>query len=170
MNKNLIFTLCTFLILSCCSDNSADLTKRIEKKLSEAIKKFEPTNNAFLFSVFHNDTCIIQIVHRSYVDILRHPDNSFGFALNLTFDPSFEAEKVYYEKFKQMEVYPDFKPYNFDGIPCYAIDLDKDIEKASKLTADILIKLYEMDEKSKLKLDLLDQGRIKNGNNLMPKN
>jgi hypothetical protein len=146
--------------LSCGSDNSADLTTRIENKLGQALKKFEPTNNAFLFSVFHNDTCIIQIVHRSYVDILRHPDNSFGFALNLTFDPTFETEKKYHEKFKQMEVFADFKPYDWDGIPCYAIDLDKDCEKASELTAKILKDLYGLDEKSKLTLELLDQGRL----------
>ena len=96
MIKRIFIVICTFLGLSCGSDNSADLTTRIENKLGQALKKFEPTNNAFLFSVFHNDTCIIQIVHRSYVDILRHPDNSFGFALNLTFDPTFETEKKYH--------------------------------------------------------------------------
>jgi hypothetical protein len=160
MIKKWFVILCAFLGLSCGSDNSVDLTTRIENELGEALKKFEPTNNAFLFSVFHNDTCIIQIVHRSYVDILRHADNSFGFALNLTFDQTFETEKAYHEKFKQMEVFADFIPYDWDGIPCYAIDLDKDFEKASKLTAKILLDLYGFDEKSKLKLELLDQGRL----------
>ena len=160
MIKKIFIVIGTFLGLSCGSDNSTDLTTRIENKLGQALKKFEPTNNAFLFSVFHNDTCIIQIVHRSYVDILKHADNSFGFALNLTFDPTFETEKAYHEKFKQMEVFADFKQYEWDGIPCYAIDLDKDFEKASKLTAKILTDLYGLDENSKLKLELLDQGRL----------
>ena len=65
MIKKLLFVVCTFLGLSCNSDNSADLATKIEVKLGQALKKFEPTNNAFLFSVFHNDTCIIQIVHRA---------------------------------------------------------------------------------------------------------
>jgi len=160
MIKRMILIICAFLGLSCGSDNSTDLTKQIEDKLAQALKKFEPTNNAFLFSVFNNDTCIIQIVHRSYVDILIHTDNSFGFALNLTFDPTFETEKVNHERFKKMDVYTDFKSYDWDGIPCYAIDLDKDLKKASKLTAEILKNLYGLDEKSKLKLELIDQGRI----------
>ena len=160
MIKKLIFILCAFPGLSCGSDSSTDLTERIENKLEQALEKFEPTNNAFLFSIFHTDTCIIQIVHRSYVDILRNPDNSFGFALNLTFDPTSEAEKAYHEKFKHMDVYADFKPYDWEGIPCYAIDLDQDVEKASELTAYILKNLYGLDEKSKLKLELLEQGRI----------
>jgi hypothetical protein len=160
MVKWIFFVICTFLGLSCGSGNSADLTTRIENKLGLALEKFEPTNNAFLFSVFHNDTCIIQIVHRSYVDILRHADNSFGFALNLTFDPTFETELAYHEKFKQMGFFADFKPYDLDGIPCYAIDLNKDFEKASKLTAKILKDLYGLADKSKLTLELLDQGRL----------
>jgi hypothetical protein len=160
MIKRLLFITCTLLGLSCNSDNSADLATKIEVKLGQALKKFEPTNNAFLFSVFNNDTCIIQIVHRSYVDILRHADNSFGFALNLTFDPTIETEKAYHDKFKQMGVFADFKPYDWDGIPCYAIDLDKDFKKASELTAKILKDLYGLDEKSKLTLELLDQGRL----------
>lgn len=149
-----------FLGLSCGSDNSAELTTRIEKELVESLKKFESTNNGFLFSVIYNDTYIIQIVHRSSVDILKPPDNSFGFALNLSFDPTFETEKTYHEKFKQMGNYADFTPYDWDGIPCYAIDLDKDIEKASKLTAEILKAVYGLDQKNKLKLELLDQGRL----------
>jgi hypothetical protein len=160
MIRKLFIVICTFLGLSCGSNNSTELTTRIENKLGQALKKFEPTNNAFLFSVFHNDTCIIQIVHRSYVDILRHPDNSFGFALNLTFDPTFETEKALNDKFKQMAEFADFIPYDWDGIHCYAIDLDKDFKKASKLTAGILKSLYGLDEKSKLKLELLDQGQL----------
>ncbi len=160
MIRKLFIVICTFLGLSCGSNNSSDMTTRIENKLEQALKKFEPTNNAFLFSVFHNDTCIIQIIHRSYVDILRHPDNSFGFALNLTFDSTFETEKALNERFKQMAEFDDFKPYVWDGIPCYAIDLDKDFKEASKLTSDILKNLYGFDEKSKLKLELLDQGQL----------
>jgi len=160
MIKKWLAIICAFLGLSCGSDNSVNLTTRIESKLEQALKKYEPTNNAFLFSVFHNDTCIIQIVHRSYVDILRLADNSFGFALNLTFDQTFEKEKAYHEKFKQMGVFADFKPYDWDGIPCYAIDFDKDFKKASELTTKILKDLYGLDEKSKLTLELLDQGRL----------
>jgi len=145
---------------NCRSKDSADLTTRIENKLGHALKKFAPTNNAFIFSVFHNDICIIQIVHRSYVDILRHADNSFGFALNLTFDPMFETEKTYHEKFKKMEVFADFKPYDWEGIHSYAIDLDKDINKTAKIAVEILKDLYDLDEKNKFILELINQGQM----------
>lgn len=160
MIKKIFIVICAFLGLSCGSEKPKDLKGKVEIKLNQALKKFEPTNNAFLLSIFHNDTCIVQIAHRSFIDITRHQDNSFGFALNLTFDQTFESEIENLKNFKQMDISNQFKYYEWDGIPCYAIDLDKDAEKASMIVADILKDLYGIDDNSKVEIELLDQGRI----------
>lgn len=92
MIKNIFIVTYAFLGLSCSSEKPQDLKSKVEIKLNQALRRFELTNNAFLLSIFHNDTCIVQIVHRSYIDMTRHQDNSFGFALNLTFDQTFKSE------------------------------------------------------------------------------
>ena len=160
MIKRLFIIICVFSGFSCESDKSNDLTSKIENKMEYALKKFESKNNAFLFSIFHNDTCIVQIVHRSYIEKTRQQFDTFGFALNLCFDTTSQQETVYLEKFQQLDISKEFVSNNWDGISCYAIDFDKNIKNAAKITALILNEIYGLDENSKLKIEVVNQGKL----------
>ncbi|MFC2152530.1 hypothetical protein ACFLSE_08385 [Bacteroidota bacterium] len=160
MIKRLFIIVCAFLGFSCESDKSNDMTSKIEKKLEYALNKFESKNNAFVVSIFHNDTCLVQIVHRSYIEKTRQQFDTFGFALNLSFDTTSQQETEYLEKFKQLDISKKFAPYDWDGIPCYAIDFAIDTKSAAKITALILKDLYGLDESSNLKIEVVNQGKL----------
>jgi hypothetical protein len=52
MIKRIFIVICTFLGLSCGSDNSADLTTRIENKLGQALKSLNQQIMHFSFRCF----------------------------------------------------------------------------------------------------------------------
>lgn len=162
MKRFYLFLTIVFLGLSCMRINKqTQMTEKIEIKLNEALNRFEPNNSGFLFSIFQNDTCILQIVHRSFSEITRNPNNEFGFAINLTFDPTFPKEIEFQKKFANMDISKSFIYYDWEGIPCYIKDFDKDIKNIAKVTSFLLTDLYGFKNDSTFDIDLIDQGQIK---------
>ncbi len=160
--KRFLLFICSILGLSCGSGApEEDLKARIETKLKDALTQFEPTNNAFLFTVYHNDTSIVQVVHRSYIEQTHQPNDEFGLVISVTFDPTFPKEVENHKKFKELAISKMFVSYELDEIPCYALDLDKDATKGAEVLTTLLTDLYGFDNKSKLEIELLDQGQLK---------
>jgi len=169
-----IFLFLTFIILgfSCTRVNKTDkitirikridmMTEQIHTKLKEAFDKFESSNNGFIISFFHKDTAILQIVHRSFSEKTRKPNDEFGFALNLTFDPTFSKETELYKEFSNMDISKFFTFYEWNGIPCYIKDFNRDIDKLAAETSHILTDLYGLKNDGEFEIELMDQGTIK---------
>jgi len=159
--KKTFIIVTAILIATSCDDleQSNGLISRIEDKLDEAITEFEPTNSSFLFTVFHNDTAIVQIVHRSVIEQTRHDNDEFGLAINLPFDPSFESELYHHDKFKKLNLSKSFTYYEWDGIPIYALDLGLDTKKSARIITQLLSEVYGYDLRSNFEMELLDQSK-----------
>ena len=181
--KNILFILLSITILSCSSKTSSNeknqnaengynttevdaktesmkMKDKIEKKLIDAVNQFESNNNAFLFTIFYSDTAIIQVVHASYIEALKKSNKSFGLALNVTFDPTFPQEIKNHAKFKELPISKDFTAYNWDGIPCYTLDLKTNTTRGAEIIDEILKGVYGINETNNIEIELLDQGKI----------
>ncbi len=160
--KRLLLFVFSILAVSCTDGKpTEDLKTRIETKLKDAVTQFEPTNNMFLFTVYSNDTAIVQVVHRSYIELTRQPDDNFGLVVNVTFDPTFAEEVDNHKKFKNLAISKEFVSYTYGGIPCYALDIDKNADKGAEVLTILLIELYGFDNDTNFETDLLDLGRLK---------
>lgn len=150
-----------FLFTSCARQYQADFSKDLKEKLEYAIQNFEPQNKAFILNVkaINNET-VFQIVHRSYAEQTRHKNDSFGFALQLTFPGHFQTMRAY-EKFKASSLPDDFVYYTYEGIPCYVIDLDKDIARTIRLTETLLTDIYGFKDISQFTAEISDEGEVK---------
>jgi hypothetical protein len=151
-----------FILIACClgcENQQVDIATKIEGKLNEAITKFEPTISQFLFTIIHNDTAIIQIVNSNEIEALQSQNGKFGMALHLAFDPTFESEIHDHERFKRMKLSEQFTYYDWQGIPCYALELGVENKKNAKLITEILTDLYGYDLKDKFEIELLDQSQ-----------
>lgn len=103
---------------------------------------------------------VFQIVHRSYAEQTRHKEDSFGFALQLTFPAHFESMRPY-EKFKASTLPADFHYYEYESIPCYIIDLDKDVARTTALTERLLTEIYDFKDLNQLTVEISDEGEVK---------
>jgi len=133
---------------------------QIEQKLTEAVKSFEKPNNAFILSIFHNNVSLIQVVHSSYIEVVSQPNNEFGLAVNVTFDPSFPAELDNHKKFKQLSIFNKFTAYNWDGILCYATNVNTNVAFGAELLNTLLTELYNLSSDSRIEIELVDQGKL----------
>jgi len=127
--------------------------------LNYVLTNIKPKNHIFLLD-FINQNITLQIIHRSYVDILRHEDDSFGLALHLAFSPSTKINVENFERFKRLIISKQFKSYYFDDTPCFAIDLGDDVEKTTKLTNQLLKDVYGLYDLSTLKIEVSDEGPV----------
>lgn len=160
--KRLLLFAFSILGFSCTDGKpTKDLKARIEAKLKDAVTQFEPTNNTFLFTVYSNDTAMVQVVHRSYIELTRQPDDNFGLVINVTFDPTIAEEVDNHKKFKNLAISKEFVSYTWGGIPCYALDIDKNAGKGAEVLTKLLTDLYGFDNNTNLEIDLLDQGPLK---------
>jgi hypothetical protein len=126
-----------------------------------ALDTFKPNNKAFILNVKASQNTVLQIVHRSYAEQTRHEDDSFGFALQVTF-PSHSKEVRAYEKFKASPLSSGFIPYQYEGTFCYVIDLSEDIVKAQELTERLLVEVYDFKDIQRLTVALSDEGEVAN--------
>jgi hypothetical protein len=124
-----------------------------------ALNNFKPNNKAFILDVKASQSTILQIVHRSYAEQTRHEDDSFGFALQVTFPPQFREMRAH-EKFKLSPLASGFISYTYEEIPCYVIDLGEDIVKAQELTERLLVEVYAFKDIQRLSAELSDEGEV----------
>jgi hypothetical protein len=163
MTRRLFTTIVLLIVLFACGQGEkSDFTIELYEKLKFANDQFKSTNRAFILNVMTpGKNVIFQIVHRSYAIQTKHKNDSFGFALQLTFPPNIPDMEAY-EKFKSWKQSSDFIHYKYDGISCYIIDLGEDIAKVQTIAESILIELYNLKKTDKIIFNLTDEGDVKN--------
>lgn len=137
-----------------------DFEKELRGKLNYARETFEHPNKAFILNVNGSIPGMsLQIIHPGYYEKFRQRDDSFGFALHITFPPSAQVIQ-FHDNFIQLDVSKEFVKYYYEDIPCYIIDLGTDVEKTVQLTTNILRDVYEYKGQSKLEIELTDEGKV----------
>ena len=136
-------------------------TEKLDSGLKNTLKitadRFENKNHAILINLAKDNTVIIQVLHGALIEQTVTPENSFNFSINLTFDN--EMEKL--AKFRTLEIVNNFEYYEFDGIPCYAINLGNDQEKTQKVLLEILNKVYGFKNSDIFEFEIYDQGPVR---------
>jgi len=133
------------------------LKQDIEKEVTQILYVFEPVNNGFILNYIYNDEIVLQVVHQSFIDQLENSTNKFGFGLNITFDPDFEGDEEKHQKFLETEMSKKFIPYQWEGIPNYAIDLGKSVKYVVNTTA-WLLELLGCTEN--ISFEVIDEGTL----------
>lgn len=129
----------------------------IEKEVTQILYVYEPINNGFILNFMYNEEVVLQVVHQSFVEQLNNKTNKFGFALNITFDPEFEGDSERKKKFLETELSQKFVYYEWEGIPCYAIDLGKSIKYVVNTSAWVL-QLFGFTEN--ISFEVIDEGEL----------
>lgn len=136
-----------------------------EEQLLDELKLVTETygeeNHGFIYDVYHGDTAIIQVVHRSFIEKLATKNNDFGLSIYLTFDPTFPKNKEIQKKFQNSTHFKEFIYCPMDGIPCYALNLTLDYSKTARILTDILVEIYGFDQTTQLSTGFHDQGPVK---------
>ena len=156
MKKILLSVLAIFGITIGGKAQTQELQTGIINTLTTTANKFEKTNNAFLINIIKDNVVILQIVHGGLIEQVRTEENNFNFSFNVTFD----NEKDNQNKFTALELSKGFKYYEWDGIPCYALNVGNDKKKAEEIAITILTKVYGFDSKDLFEFEIYDQGRM----------
>ncbi len=131
-------------------------------KLNEIIKKYKDSNHDYILNISKSHDNDLQLVH-PYRFLHLNQDKSFidfGFAIHISFDPSFKENQLNFEKFKQLDSYKEFIHENFDGIPCYHLNCYTDIDKTYTVTFEILSRIFDYSEDTKVYFDFYDEGSV----------
>jgi hypothetical protein len=140
--------------------NTTVITQQLHDELQLITETYSAENHGFLYSVFKNDTGLVQVIHASYVQELGAKKDEFGLAIHLAFDETFTDEIAFHEKFKASAHFAKFKAYIWDGIPCYAINLKTDYAAAANLLSEILVDIYDFDPSVPCVTEFDDQGEL----------
>ncbi|MGI9532437.1 hypothetical protein [Lutimonas sp.] len=155
--KKIILSLLTLLGINIGVKAQTDkLETGLTKTLELTANRFEKTNNAYLINLTKDNTVIMQIVHGALVEKTAKPGNPFNFSFNLTFD----NEKTNEDTFKNLELSKKFEFYEWDGIPCYALNVGNDKLETKKIALEILNKVYGYSSDELFEFELFDQGRL----------
>ena len=162
-----LFLVTAPLLLLACSGNTADKTSKLpelEKQLIEELKAITETysepNHGFIYTVFENDSAQIQVVHCSFIQELKTTNTEFGLAIAISFDETFTDEIENHKRFKNSEYFSKFTAYEWDGIPCYGINMEMDYEGTATMMTGILLNIYGFDESTNFSTDTYDQGAL----------
>lgn len=156
MKKILLSILAIFGITLGVKAQTEELQTGLMKTLAVTSERFEKSNNAFLINIIKDNVVLLQIIHGGLIEQVRTKENSFNFSFNLTFD----NEKENQNKFIALEISKDFKYYEWDGIPCYALNVGNDKKKAEKTAITILNKVHGFDSKEMFEFEIYDQGKM----------
>ena len=156
MKKILLSILAIFGITVGGKAQIAELQTGLINTLTTTTNKFEKSNNAFLINIIKDNVVILQIIHGGLIEQVRTEENTFNFSFNVTFD----NEKDSQNRFTALEISKDFNYYEWDGIPCYALNVGNDKKKAEVIAITILTKVYGFDSKDLFEFEIYDQGRM----------
>lgn len=126
------------------------------KTLELAADRFEKTNNAFLINLTKDNTVVMQIIHGALIEKTVKLGNPFNFSFNLTFD----NEKTNQDAFTNLELSKKFEYYEWDGIPCYALNVGNDKQKTKEIALEILNTVYGYSSDELFEFEIFDQGRL----------
>lgn len=133
-----------------------ELQTGLMKTLTTTADRFEKANNAYLINIIKDNVVILQIVHGGLIEQVRTDDNKFNFSFNVTFD----NEKDNQNKFTALEISKVFKYYEWNGIPCYALNVGTDKKKAEEIAMIILTEVHGFDSTDLFEFEVYDHGRI----------
>jgi len=162
----LLLVLAPFLILACSgqSDNEKSTHPKLEKQLKEELKTiteiYSGPNHGFIYTVFENDSAQIQVVHSNFIPELKTTNNEFGLAVAIAFDETFPEEIENHKKFESSKYFSKFTAYEWNGVPCYGINMKKDYETTAILLTGILGNIYGFNESTNFSTDFFDQGAL----------
>ena len=155
--KKILFSIFTiFCITVGGKAQTVELQTGLINPLTTTANRFEKSNNAFLINIIKDNVVILQIVHGGLIEQARTEENTFNFSFNVTFD----NEKDNQNKFTALEISKDFKYYEWDGIPCYALNVGNNKKKTESIALTILTKVYGFKEKDLFEFEIYDQGRM----------
>ena len=156
MKKILLSILAIFGITVGGKTQTEELQTGLINTLTTTANRFEKSNNAFLINIIKDNVVILQIVHGGLIEQARTEENTFNFSFNVPFD----NEKDNQNRFTALKISKDFKYYEWDGIPCYALNVGNDKNKAEEIAIKILTKVYGFDSKDLFEFEIYDQGRM----------
>lgn len=155
------------LLFIACSGKSQDkktTLPKLEKQLREELKAITETymesNHGFIYTVFENDSAQIQVVHSSFIQELKTNNAEFGLAIAISFDETFPDEIENHKKFKSSKYFSKFTAYEWDGIPCYGLNMKTDYEATAVMMTEILNDVYGFNETTRFSTDFHDQGAL----------
>lgn len=127
-----------------------ELQTGLIQTLATTAERFEQSNSPYLIDVIKDNVVVLQILHGGLIEQLEGGENSFNFSLNLTFD----GEKENQDKFTALSISNEFKYYEWDGIPCYALNIGNDQKKAEKITLIVLEQVYGFNLKDQFAFEI----------------
>lgn len=162
----LLLILAPLLFLACSTTTTDEMAtpSKLDKQLTEELEAITETysedNHGIIYTVLKNDTAIIQVVHSSFIAEIKGPDSKFGLAITISFDETFSEEIVNHKKFKNSKYFSEFVAYEWNGIPCYAVNMEMDFQLTAKILTDILTDIYGFTEVTNFETELHDQGSL----------
>lgn len=109
------------------------------EKLDIALGAFYKENNHFIISGFTDmEEDLIQVIHASMAEETKKEDDSFGIAVNLSFDPDYPEDTERLERFKKVKSFDSFIYGNYDGIESYTKALPNNSEEAAAIISPLL--------------------------------
>ncbi|ANH61450.1 hypothetical protein [Dokdonia donghaensis] len=156
--RRILFTILAALGINIGAKSQIEkLDSGLKNTLKITADRFENKNHAFLINLAKDNTVIMQVIHGALIEQTATAENSFNYSINLTFDN--EMEKL--AKFRTLEVVEDFEYYEFDGIPCFVMNLGNDQEKTQKVLLEILNKVYGFENSDIFEFEIYDQGPLR---------
>jgi len=156
MKKIIIYILTLLGINTGIQAQQIELGIGLEKVLEKASQTFGKNNHAYLINIVRNDTVLFQIIHGGMLNEIRTKNNEFNFSFSLSFDNEKEKE----QKFKELKVAKNFKYYEFDNIPSYAINFGNNKENALNTVLEVINKVYNYSSKDLFVFEIYDQGKF----------
>ncbi|RZS91863.1 hypothetical protein [Aquimarina brevivitae] len=136
-------------------------TEKLDSGLRNTLKlvadRFEKDNHAYLINLAKDNSVIIQIVHGALIQQTSTPKNEFNFSLNLTFDNQIDE----LNSFRELKIASEFINYEWDGIPCFAVNFGNNLEKANRIVLEVLQKVYGFKPDDIFEFEIYDQGKIR---------
>lgn len=146
------------------SDDEKNSLAKLEKQLKEELKAITETyrepNHGFIYDIRENDNLLLQVVHSSFIQELNASHNEFGLGIAIAYDETFPSEVENHKKFKQSKYISQFTAYEWDGIPCYALNMNTDYESTARLLTGILKDVYGFNASTHFSTDFTDQGAL----------
>lgn len=162
----LLLALASVLFIACSgkSQDKKQTLPKLEKQLHEELKAITETygepNHGFIYTVLENYSAQIQVVHSSFIQELKTNNTEFGLAIAISFDETFPDEIENHKKFKRSKYFSKFTAYEWDGIPCYGLNMKTDYEATAVMITGILKDIYGFNESTSFSTEFYDQGAL----------
>ncbi len=105
-------------------------------------EKYEANHIPFVIEIVEDDLVHFQLIASKMLE--GKSENTFGYAIHLTFDSSFPGAKEELERFLTSDVADSFTENNRNGIPTYQLDVGNDDTYIIPVTKLILEQVFNV--------------------------